>query len=348
MAKSNSSLENTKIDAMELFILNTLLRGENVIIPDFGHLELKTFGDRQTVIFKSTNKDDSFLRIVPAAEEQEKRDINAIYTTISVPLKEGKDVSLPQIGLFHPKKRENGETYIDFTPSSSLRRLLNNKGSKEIEEVKKETTEIKDETKEVINNIQKDKGEISNEGTVIKVSETKINSGKSEIKGTLPPKTSDIASKFRSKPSLTQKTQLNQTVDTRYDSKKSKSRNFSGLLLVVLVILAVIFILVTVIHSRHKDEQERAELIIPATVSESISLTRLAEQHYGNPAFWIYIYETNKDKLKSPINIPKNVSLIIPDLKSEYDVDITDSMEIQRANILADIVLKKEKIITNK
>ena len=65
--------------------------------------------------------------------------------------------------------------------------------------------------------------------------------------------------------------------------------------------------------------------------------------HYGHSAFWVYIYEENKDKLSSPINIPKNISLVIPDLQTEYDVDVTDSMEIQRANILVDIVLRKAR-----
>jgi hypothetical protein len=75
---------------------------------------------------------------------------------------------------------------------------------------------------------------------------------------------------------------------------------------------------------------------------ESIDLPSLAEQKYGNRIFWIYIYEANRDKISSPVNIPAGIKLRIPNLLEDYKVDVTDSMEIKRAGILSDIILKQK------
>jgi len=108
------------------------------------------------------------------------------------------------------------------------------------------------------------------------------------------------------------------------------------LLIVAVIIIAVVIISAIYNQSNKKiDDQDSLD-------KSSIDLPTLAGHHYGNTAFWIYIYEANSDKLDSPVNIPSDVSLIIPDLKSEYGVDITDSMEIKRARGLAEILLKKE------
>jgi len=302
MAKSGSILENTKVDTMELFILDSLQKGENVVIPDFGHLELKILGDRRTVLFRPIGGGDSFLKAVPAAGEKEKKDINALYNVISFPLKEGKVVNLPKVGVFRPIKRENGEVHITFLPSSYLRNLLNN--GEEVEEIKDaKDAKIEEVTKETI---ELRKGPI------------------------IPPKTTEI----KKLPIIDADSDK-----TQNEIEIPKSRNISGILLVIVAVIFVAVIVGTIIHSRHTKKIEAQSSLVLPKVSESIDLTVLAQQHYGNSVFWIYIYQANMDKLKSPINIPKNVSLVIPDLKSEFDVDVTDSMEIQRANILTDIVL---------
>ncbi|MCL2651349.1 MAG: hypothetical protein FWD60_10055 [Candidatus Azobacteroides sp.] len=311
MAKSGSLLENTKVDTtMELFILDSLQKGEHVVIPDFGHLELKTLGARRTVLFIPAGGGDSFLKVVPAAIEKEKKDINALYRAISLPLKEGKIVNLPKVGVFRPITRENGEVHVSFLPSSYLRNLLNN-GGEEVVEVVKDEVKAEVVTKEPL---ELRKGPI------------------------IPPKTTEI----KKLPIIDVDTDK-----TQNEIEVPQSRNISGILLVIVAVIFVAVIIGTIIHSRHNKKIEaQSSLVLPKANSESIDLTALALQHYGNSAFWIYIYQANMDKLKSPINIPQNVSLVIPDLKNEFDVDITDSMEIQRANILTDIVLNNNN--TNK
>ncbi|MCL2651815.1 MAG: hypothetical protein FWD60_12455 [Candidatus Azobacteroides sp.] len=350
MAKSNSMLGNTnKEGSVELFILDALLRGGgNVVIPDIGHLELKTLGERRTVLFKSEDSNDSFLRIVPATgDEKEKRGMDALYNNVSIPLKEGKIVNLPQVGVFTPRKRENGDTFISFMLSSSLRNLLNTEGETK-KDVKDE--EFASEIKETLNN-QENKDEPKPDGIIIpKTDEVeKAGAWKSERVSLLPnndkSKDNNISSKIKHESSFsTRRTQVVETVQEEA-GKKPRSRNISGILLALAIIIFIVIIVVAAIHSRHnKNIEEQMSLASSSEkIGESVDLTTLAEQHYGNSAFWIYIYEANMDKLSSPINVPQNVSLTIPDLKTEYNVDVTDSGAIKNANKLAAIILEKGK-----
>jgi len=350
MSKNNSVFGNIKKEgSVEFFILDALLKGENVVIPDIGHLEVKALGERRTVLFKPGDSDDSFLRIVPATEdEKEKRDIGALYTNVSIPLKEGKIVNLPQIGVFTPKKRGNGDTFVSFMLSSSLRNLLNKEGAT-IEDAKEE--EYASGIKETFDH-QENKDESKNdEVETAKINETeKVDSWKPERVSLLPNnnKDKDTSSNFKRDSSFSGRTA--QVVETtQEDTKKSRSRNISGILLGVAALVFIMIIVVATIHSRHnKNVEEQMNLSLSSEkTSESVDLTTLAEQHYGNSAFWIYIYESNMDKLSSPINIPQNVSLVIPDLKTDYNVDVTNSEEINNANKLAAHILEKEKY-TNK
>lgn len=364
MAKSNSTIEHTNVEAVELYIKESLLKGGKVEVPDFGYLEIKSLGDRRTVLFKPTDNGESFLRIMSSAGEKEKKDTNALYAIISAPLKEEKIVNLPQIGVFRPVKRENGEIHVSFILSSYLRKLLNDKEDVEkdaVKEVNKEDVEVKkEETKEVKEGIS-DAAENKNETQKIEIATDKIHTAESKgkpgpiITPTTPitiTKSSDISQKLSQKqrinlPNKQKNAKVGDQIvppsDTPEKSRRSKrSRSISGVLLFIAAVIALIVVIVSTIHSRNnKKAEERVAITLP---SESISLPALAEQYYGHAAFWIYIYEANKDKLNSPINISKTVSasLVIPDLKTEYDVDVTDSMEIQRANILADIVLKEK------
>jgi len=320
MAKSNSINEYTNIEAVELFITDVLSRGRSVTIPGFGYLELKTLNDRRTVLYKSTDESKLSLQLMSTLSEKEKEKTNAIYSIISIPLLEEKVVNLPKVGVFRPSKRENGKMHVSFTPSSSLRKLLNEERRNEGEEKKavevtesKETVEIK-EKEETAPPAAK-----SVEAPAMKV----------EIqKKTLPPQARVNA-------------KVGDVIvpqDNFFEDKRSK--NISGILLFIVAVLVIALVVVLTMNSiiNKKADGQNVEIV---STSESVSLTTLAERHYGHPAFWIYIYQENVDKLSSPVNIPRNVSLVIPDLKAEYDVNITDTMEIRRAIILGDIVLKE-------
>ncbi|MBQ5379491.1 MAG: OmpA family protein [Paludibacteraceae bacterium] len=49
-------------------------------------------------------------------------------------------------------------------------------------------------------------------------------------------------------------------------------------------------------------------------VRQGSRLAQIARRHYGEPEFWIFIYEANKDKIADPSNLPVGMELIIPDL----------------------------------
>jgi len=348
MAKSNSTNENTKIESVELYITETLLKGGNVIIPDIGHLELKSFGERRTVLFKPTDNTDSFLQVMSV--DGEKVTAN-IYNIISIPLKEGKIVNLPKIGIFRPTKHEDDKIHVSFILSSFLRNMLNKKEEEQNEGKQEVAIEKIDEGKEVINEVKNDIEEIkalpetsnSERNDLLKndvraAASITENDLKSETMGNL--RKNGMQLKQNSNLVNPQKNvQTNKTSVQLEDKPERKYPvSISGIVLFIVVAIILILIAVSYIHSRNvKKAEEKVELIQP---TESVSLPALAEQHYGHSAFWIYIYKANRDKLSSPINIPKNVSLVIPNLKSEYDVNVNDSLEIRRANILADIILK--------
>jgi nucleoid-associated protein YgaU len=44
-------------------------------------------------------------------------------------------------------------------------------------------------------------------------------------------------------------------------------------------------------------------------------LAQIARRHYGNPDYWIYIYEANRDKLSKPSELPVGIELVIPSLE---------------------------------
>jgi nucleoid DNA-binding protein len=342
-------LKDADLEPVELLIRETLLKGENVIIPEIGHLEVKSLSDRRTVLFKKADTDDSFLRVMSEADTEREKNATALYSLITTPLKEGKVVNLPQVGVFRPAQRENGELHISFIPSSSLRKLINGETDSDevIENIKNE--EIKKEINELPVILKKEDEAVTKEEITIDKTNATENSEKPEtvfaLKNHETPKVKPFESSFPKKTPQVG----DQLVPQDHTVERKRKKNIGGIMLLAVAAIALLIIIVVSVYTRNSkniEERERIAVISPGA-NESISLPALAEQHYGHSAFWIYIYEANLDKLNSPINIPKSVSLVIPDLKAEYGVDITDSLEIRRANLLAAIVLKEGKNRTN-
>jgi len=351
MVTSNSTKELINIEAMELFITESLLKGENVVIPDFGHLEVKSFVDKRVVLFESTGIEDSFIQIISSAGEKEKKEINALCTIISLPLKKGKVVNLPKVGVFQPIKMEKGEIRVSFVSSVYLRKLMNKENEKEKAEEIIETKAIKENIRYVYQTVEKAPDIHDSKNETHKVQKIEIitdpirppeSNVTPEEKQEQPVKTNAGNDSF-----LEPETKLpeSQKVDTGNqlvlnefdDTKKARSISLKGILLFILLGITILGGTISTIYFRYNKKSDKL-----TTMSESINLPTLAEKYYGHPAFWIYIYEKNADKLSSPINISKDVPLVIPDLKTEYDVDVTDSMEIHRASIIADIILKEQ------
>ncbi len=62
-------------------------------------------------------------------------------------------------------------------------------------------------------------------------------------------------------------------------------------------------------------------------------LSRLALKKYGHKAFWVYIYEENRMRLKVPDNIPVGAVITLP-AASKYQIDPTDTNSVNRALLL--------------
>ena len=110
--------------ALSDFILSLIINEGKVIIPELGYLELKVFPDRRTALFINTEN----TAVFPDPEGSIQ---SLIYDNLTIPLKEGKVVTLPEVGIFHPMKRADGSYRISYTISSSFRKLLNEKKEEE-------------------------------------------------------------------------------------------------------------------------------------------------------------------------------------------------------------------------
>ena len=77
-----------------------------------------------------------------------------------------------------------------------------------------------------------------------------------------------------------------------------------------------------------------------ANVSEEIeigadqSLAAIAKRKYGHRAFWVYIYEENRERIHNPHNIPIGTRLSLPPAK-KYNIDPNNTKSVEQALILS-------------
>ena len=77
-----------------------------------------------------------------------------------------------------------------------------------------------------------------------------------------------------------------------------------------------------------------------ANVSEEIeigadqSLAAIAKRKYGHRAFWVYIYEENRERIHNPHNIPIGTHLSLPPAK-KYNIDPNNTKSVEQALILS-------------
>ncbi|MDR2410179.1 MAG: hypothetical protein LBE13_19005 [Bacteroidales bacterium] len=354
---------NSILDVLDTIIVNALLKGQDVVIPGFGYLELRSFPDRQGVLFKAANPQD--LPSIIFLEGLEGEDHFAILlNSISKPLEDGKVVTLPNLGIFRPLKKEDGSFHVSFTASSFLRKRL------------KGETLVKEKNSIAVTNTQQ---ELPREATILelpadkKMDVTSSDEGRNDKLLLFEAKSKSNTQAFNDEKSennnikseniynvekhtqnknivIEKKSMFSSVINNNIEKEENnitlppegiegKSKKISGNMLFI-VFLVALTVIILVILLQKKEKKEIAE--VAPLRSESLNLVDLARENYGNAAFWVYIYESNQNKLTSPINIPKGVKLTIPDL-SEYNIDIKDSLEIIRANMRSENILRKYK-----
>lgn len=76
------------------------------------------------------------------------------------------------------------------------------------------------------------------------------------------------------------------------------------------------------------------------TLSKGEFLTTLSLKHYGHKAFWVYIFDANREKIPNPDNVEAGTVLIIPP-RERYGIDAADSVSVQKALGIADSLKSK-------
>ncbi|MDR1632736.1 MAG: hypothetical protein LBR97_07650 [Dysgonamonadaceae bacterium] len=330
---------------MSSSIVVLLLEEGKVTIPELGYLELKVFPGKRTVLFKATENTSLFL--VSEGSTQA-----LIYNNVSLPLKEGQVVTIPDIGIFRPMKNADGSYRISYTMASALRKLLNSdlkNGDAEKPEIPAEAID----EKTGISTVETQKTETSEEETDTKSETDESKTGnkdfgkREKVAGTGPRQ--DTRTNRTALSNIRNASKVGDIVVPQEEKRTDEARWNKGIMAVIAAIIIVISIIWYVFPDIDKEQDESLSASVntseandPDESMKPIDLPSLAEKHYGNRLFWVYIYEANNDKISSPVNIPAGTVLRMPDLWEDYMVDIRDSLEIKRAGIKSDIILKKK------
>lgn len=72
-------------------------------------------------------------------------------------------------------------------------------------------------------------------------------------------------------------------------------------------------------NGEHQLSKDRRVEIIPTyrtteVVRPGSRLAQIARRHYGNPEYWVFIYEANSNLIKNPSDLPTGIELEIPNL----------------------------------
>ena len=350
--------EHVTVEALSASIVSLILKDGRVAIPELGYLELKVFPDKRTVLFKATENAALFLASEGSIQSH-------IYDSISVPLKEGKVITLPEVGIFRPMKNADGSYRVSYTISSALRKLLN--GVKENERADDEkifTPDVKSAVEE--QGVDKgEKEEVVRRGTEERVEIEKavvenkagynvaISNEKIREKVVLSAPRRDIRVDRKMSSYVRNTSKVGDLVVPQDERKESKVTRMRGIIVVAATLALIFMVWYFFPESKNKysdislasgnTKMQSSQTLGESTKSyKSIDLPSLAEQKYGNRIFWVYIYEANRDKISSPVNIPPGTDLRIPNLWEDYKVDVMDSLEIKRAAYLSDEMLKRK------
>lgn len=98
-------------------------------------------------------------------------------------------------------------------------------------------------------------------------------------------------------------------------------------------------------NGQHQLSKDRRVEIVPTyrtteVVRPGSRLAQIARRHYGNPDFWVFIYEANRDQIKDPSDLPVGIEIEVPNL-SERLKGMTETQAAEEARKLKEQILKK-------
>lgn len=83
-----------------------------------------------------------------------------------------------------------------------------------------------------------------------------------------------------------------------------------------------------------------AQAVVKDKIKAGYLLHEMARKHYGNKAFWVYIYEENKAKIGNPNRVGQGLELVIPPA-DKYGINPNDPASLKAAKDLAGQILSK-------
>jgi hypothetical protein len=322
-------------------VVSALLKGEKVFIPRLGHLSVVSISDKKTVLFKSLTGKEF---------ERGFRDVFNMDALVARPLREGKVVNIPEIGKFRPIKSGDGSLRVSYTVSPVLRDLLNGIESvssspddsnnlnptEQSAQVKREVVRTVEQPGQIEQELVQDAEKLEKiEEETVRIVE------KPEPEVALKKPAVADSESVLPKENETRKSAVgDQIVDWEKSSSPLKrdipwDKVFNYAILGGMIILLLFFLYSNYFKSTGNESRPVARR--PEKIMSP--LTELAEQNYGNSAFWVYIYESNREKLESPVNVPQGLEIVIPDLQTEYGVDPTNGDDIRNAVFQGNVIL---------
>lgn len=82
---------------------------------------------------------------------------------------------------------------------------------------------------------------------------------------------------------------------------------------------------------------EKREPVIE-TIERGKFLTTIAQKHYGDKIFWVYIYRENSDRIWNPRDLKAGFKVVVPDA-SKYGIDASNPESVRKAKELEKQIL---------
>ncbi len=330
-----------------------LSQGRLIELCGLGSLCVKNLPGWKTVIFTPEREEADYTGVrVPDfssgnRSSEKKREI--LSEIILTALSENSEVFFSQLGTFRSQPTGTGTFRISFLPSVDLRRLLSGSapGSKKARSFSSpvEYGEVEGKQEEFVKKQQEievsEKTQKPEDHTLQEVREILEKSSDGDETG-IEMNVSEGMQK-KEKKNATKTSRIGDMVIPMIEDSFQKKRSLIQIGIVVFSV--IVFICFSFMIFRRAGESVEAANELPASLPQhaKVNLLQVAQESYGNPVFWIYLYDANRDKLSSPLSVILKSELKVPDLKEEYNIDTADTLEVQRAKVAAEMILKQYK-----
>jgi len=302
------------VEAATRSIVEDLTGGCAVRLPSLGLLEVKRFKSGRFTVLLSAG-----TVLVEQSDQELPIDnpIEFFTRSIITLLLKHIQVDIPGLGSFHPVINSKGLT-ASFTPSMDLRKKL--EGG-------------------VLESFSPEAPPAEISGTEIERMNIERESEENAVY--IPPEQPDMVERsiiFEATGTLKEGRPVKKIRNGKKVTGKKKLNN----LIYIAGVASLLVLLTGIIFHNNKDKEDLkdAEIVeIDKTDGTSANLLELSEKVYGHKAYWIYIYDFNREQLSSPVNVKSGIRVEIPDISMYYGIDVQDTSEIRKALSVTEVLL---------